>query len=210
MVTEYTLLKRYVKTTYRRQKGPKFPTFANACWAFFFAFYFQLGVTDTDTLTNHTPILTSQQLNNTIKYIMPVYLKQVQPPSEEKNAKTSEIVSQILQDIEKGGEQKVYEYAAKFDGYTVGETEAENSLILSQLQIEEKIALVPEQIKTDIQFAYGNIKKFAEMQRSCIQDMQFETSPGFLVGQKCIPLESCGAYVPGGRYSHIASALMTV
>jgi sulfopropanediol 3-dehydrogenase len=141
---------------------------------------------------------------------MPVYLKQVQPPSEEKNAKTSEIVSQILQDIEKGGEQKVYEYAAKFDGYTVGETEAENSLILSQLQIEEKIALVPEQIKTDIQFAYGNIKKFAEMQRSCIQDMQFETSPGFLVGQKCIPLESCGAYVPGGRYSHIASALMTV
>jgi sulfopropanediol 3-dehydrogenase len=116
-------------------------------------------------------------------------------------------VSRILQDIEQGGEAKVLEYATRFDGYVAG---SGAPLVMSQADIDAKIALVPEQIKKDIQFAHGNIKKFAEMQRSCIQDMEFETSPGFRVGQKCIPLESCGAYVPGGRYSHIASALMTV
>jgi sulfopropanediol 3-dehydrogenase len=136
---------------------------------------------------------------------MPTYLKQVSPPSEEKNAQTTEIVSRILKDIEQGGEEVALEYATRFDGYLPG-----TSLVLSEEDIQTKIALVPDQIKTDIQFAYGNIKKFAEMQRACIQDMEFETSPGFRVGQKCIPLESCGAYVPGGRYSHIASALMTV
>ena len=136
---------------------------------------------------------------------MPVYLKQALPPQEDANNQTTQIVSGILNDIEQGGEAKALEYATKFDGHVPG-----SSIVLSEDEIQSKIALVPEQIKKDIQFAYGNIKKFAEMQRSCIQDMEFETSPGFRVGQKCIPLESCGAYVPGGRYSHIASALMTM
>ena len=46
--------------------------------------------------------------------------------------------------------------------------------------------------------------------RSTITDMQVEVRPGLVAGQKAIPCEAAGCYAPGGRYSHVASAMMTV
>lgn len=133
---------------------------------------------------------------------MPLYLKKAEPRQESHTEITS-IVQNILSDIDLGGEEKVLEYAAKFDGYKGG------SLILLDADIERAVNSLSDQLKMDIQFAHNNIKRFAEMQRACIQDGEIEMSPGFIAGQRCIPLECCGCYVPGGRYSHIASAIMT-
>ena len=52
--------------------------------------------------------------------------------------------------------------------------------------------------------------RFAEAQKATITDMQMEIAPGLIAGQKAIPVNAAGCYAPGGRYAHIASALMTV
>ncbi|MDB2690711.1 histidinol dehydrogenase, partial [Planktomarina temperata] len=55
-----------------------------------------------------------------------------------------------------------------------------------------------------------NVKRFAEAQRGTITDFETEIVPGLIAGQKSIPCNAAGCYIPGGRYSHIASAIMTV
>ncbi|MFT6061259.1 MAG: sulfopropanediol 3-dehydrogenase, partial [Paracoccaceae bacterium] len=71
-------------------------------------------------------------------------------------------------------------------------------------------AKVPTKLKDDIRFAWDNVRRFAEVQKSTIQDVEVEIIPGLIAGQKAIPCGAAGCYAPGGRYSHIASALMTV
>jgi len=95
------------------------------------------------------------------------------------------------------------EYAAKFDRY-------DGNVMLTQAEIDAAIAMVPEKLKADIRFAHDNVKRFAELQKSTMQDVEMEIEPGFIAGQKVIPVDAAGCYVPGGRYSHIASAIMTV
>jgi sulfopropanediol 3-dehydrogenase len=65
-------------------------------------------------------------------------------------------------------------------------------------------------LKADIQFAHDNVKRFAELQKSTVADVEMEIQPGYVAGQKAIPVDAAGCYAPGGRYSHIASAIMTV
>ncbi|MCF6445591.1 histidinol dehydrogenase [Nereida sp. MMG025] len=112
-------------------------------------------------------------------------------------------VSSILADIEAGGDAKALEYAAKFDGY-------DGNVVMSQAEIEAACALVPEKLKADIHFAHRNVRHFAQTQKATMQNVQTEISPGFIAGQKVIPVDAAGCYVPGGRYSHISSAIMTV
>jgi sulfopropanediol 3-dehydrogenase len=69
---------------------------------------------------------------------------------------------------------------------------------------------VPAKLRDDIRFAHRNISRFAEAQRATIMDCTIEILPGLMAGQKQIPVSSAGCYVPGGRYSHIASAIMTI
>lgn len=112
-------------------------------------------------------------------------------------------VVSILNDIEQGGDAKAMEYAAKFDRY-------EGNIVLTPAEIEAAIALVPEKVKADIRFAHDNVKRFAETQKQTVQNVELEIVPGLIAGQKAIPVDTAGCYIPGGRYSHIASAIMTV
>ncbi|MGA0306638.1 MAG: histidinol dehydrogenase, partial [bacterium] len=112
-------------------------------------------------------------------------------------------VQNILSEIEEGGDPKALEYAAKFDKY-------EGNILLDQEEIKKAATLVPEKVKKDIIFAHDNVKRFAEAQLSTMQDVELEVVPGLIAGQKSIPVNTAGCYIPGGRYSHIASAIMTV
>lgn len=131
------------------------------------------------------------------------YLKKAPLTSSSDASDVQEIVRTILSDIEAGGDDKAREYAAKFDKY-------DGNIILTAEEIEAAAALVPEKLKADIRFAHDNVKRFAEAQKSTLSDVELEIVPGFMAGQKAIPVEAAGCYVPGGRYSHIASAIMTV
>ena len=131
------------------------------------------------------------------------YLKKAPLHSRSDATETREIVRTILDEIEAGGDAKALEYAAKFDNYD-GET------ILTDEAIAEASELVPEKMKRDIEFAHANVKKFAEAQKGTVSDFETEVVPGLIAGQKAIPVNAAGCYIPGGRYSHIASAIMTV
>ena len=131
------------------------------------------------------------------------YLKKAPLHSRSDATETREIVRNILDDIEAGGDSKALEYAAKFDNY-------DGEIILTDEAIASASELVPEKMKRDIEFAHANVKKFAEAQKSTVSDFETEVVPGLIAGQKAIPVNAAGCYIPGGRYSHIASAIMTV
>lgn len=131
------------------------------------------------------------------------YLKKAPLHSRSDDTKTQQIVRDILSDIEVGGDEKALEYAAKFDNYD-GET------ILSNDAIKAATDLVPEKMKQDIKFAHSNVERFAKAQKSTVANFETEVVPGLIAGQKAIPVNAAGCYIPGGRYSHIASAIMTV
>jgi sulfopropanediol 3-dehydrogenase len=131
------------------------------------------------------------------------YLKKAPLHSRSDDTKTQQIVRDILNDIEAGRDEKALEYAAKFDKY-------DGEIILSKDAIKAATAIVPEKMKQDIQFAHSNVERFAKAQKSTVANFETEIVPGLIAGQKAIPVNAAGCYIPGGRYSHIASAIMTV
>lgn len=131
------------------------------------------------------------------------YLKKATLTAKSDASEVRDTVNTILQDIEAGGDKAAMEYAAKFDKY-------EGNIMLTEEEIAAAADLVPEKVKADIRFAHDNVKRFAEKQKSTVADVEYEVVPGLIAGQKAIPVDAAGCYVPGGRYSHIASAIMTV
>jgi len=132
-----------------------------------------------------------------------VYLKKAQLTPKSNASEVHETVKNILADIESGGDATAKEYASKFDQY-------QGNIILTDDEINAASDLVPEKLKNDIKFAHDNVKRFAKRQKETLKNTEIEIHPGFVTGQKVIPVDAAGCYVPGGRYSHIASAIMTV
>ncbi|MEM8537274.1 MAG: histidinol dehydrogenase [Pseudomonadota bacterium] len=131
------------------------------------------------------------------------YLKKAKLTAQSGASDVHETVKAILDDIEAGGDAKALEYAAKFDKY-------DGNVMLTAADIAAAADQVPQKLKEDIQFAHDNVRRFAEAQKATVSDITYEIVPGLQAGQKAIPVDAAGCYVPGGRYSHIASAVMTV
>jgi len=131
------------------------------------------------------------------------YLKKAEKTAATGEDDTRKIVSDMLAAIEAGGEETAIEYNKKLDNYT-------GNVVITPEEIEAAAAKVPQQVKDDIQFAYDRVRGFAEKQRAALVDFEVELSPGLFAGQRQIPVATAGCYVPGGRYSHVASAVMSV
>ncbi|SEA83481.1 histidinol dehydrogenase [Rubrimonas cliftonensis] len=131
------------------------------------------------------------------------YLKKAARRSTDDSGDVRETVKAILDEIEKGGDAAARAVAARFDKY-------EGDIVLTDDAIEAAAAAVPERLKDDIRYAHDNVRRFAEAQKATIGDTQLEIAPGLIAGQKAIPVSAAGCYAPGGRYAHVASALMTV
>jgi sulfopropanediol 3-dehydrogenase len=97
----------------------------------------------------------------------------------------------------------VHAYARELDGWS-------GPILVTPEEIERRSADVPEQVKSDIREAIGNVRRFAEAQRASISDIEIQSTPGVTLGQKLVPCRVAGCYVPTGRYAHIASAYMSV
>src|SRR6056297_3092615 len=115
----------------------------------------------------------------------------------------TDTVQIMLARLRAGGAQVALEYAQQLDGW-------QGEITLSRAEIKAAGARVPQTLKDDIAWAHDNISHFAAAQRATAQDMEIELRPGLRAGQRQIPLQAAGCYVPGGRYSHIASALMSI
>jgi sulfopropanediol 3-dehydrogenase len=131
------------------------------------------------------------------------YLKKASKTPETGEDETRDVVMQLLRDIRSGGEEKVRELSSRFDKW-------DGEIVLSPGYIEQVTRDIPRQIKDDIQFAHDQVFKFAQKQRESMHEFQTELYPGLVAGQKLIPVNVAGCYVPGGRYAHIASAYMSI
>ena len=131
------------------------------------------------------------------------YIKRAEVEAEPEDRRIRESVENMIADIRVNGETAVRSYAEKFDGW-VGD------FVLSDDKKTDLIAQVSDQEKEDIQFAFRQVTRFAEAQRASLSEFSIETEPGVILGQKVVPVNCAGCYVPGGRYSHAASAIMSV
>ena len=131
------------------------------------------------------------------------YLKKSAVELDESDARVTAAVGAILADIERDGETAVRRYAKKFDGWT-------GDFVLSDEKKARLIAKVPEQVKADLRFAHAQVRRFSLAQRDSLREFEIETEPGVRLGQRVLPIDCAGCYVPGGRFAHAASAIMSV
>ena len=132
------------------------------------------------------------------------YLKKATKTASTDDTKTKEIVQNLLKELEKSKEEGCKELTKKFDKY-------DGEIIVSKEKIEDIKKKLDQKTKDDIKFSYDRVKKFAEAQlKNYGQDFEVELSNGLYAGQKLVPVNTAGCYIPGGRYAHIASAVMSV
>ena len=134
------------------------------------------------------------------------YLKRGRSATDiaEDDGKVRASVEATLKDIEKRGDAAVRELSGKFDNWRP------NTFRLTDAQIEAAIKQLSAREIEDIKFAQTQIRRFAEIQRASMQDVEVETLPGVVLGHRHIPVDAVGCYIPGGKYPMIASAHMSV
>ena len=131
------------------------------------------------------------------------YIKRSGTRKEVEDGKISAIVKEMLARIRSDGEEAVKDYARTLDGW-------EGNFVLTDDKKARLIAEVSEQEKEDIRFSHAQVTRFAKAQRQSLKEFEIETEPGVRLGQRLVPVECAGCYVPGGRYAHAASAIMSI
>ena len=132
------------------------------------------------------------------------YIKKANKTASSDEAETRKRVQDVLNEIESRRDEGIKDISRKFDNY-------EGDVIVSEEKIEEVIKSLDQKVKDDVQFSYDRVRSFAEHQLKHLNnDFEVELSPGLFAGQKLIPVNSVGCYVPGGRYNNIASAVMSI
>jgi sulfopropanediol 3-dehydrogenase len=128
-------------------------------------------------------------------------------PKRKPQAVTDEIratVSTIISAVAREGMTAVRRYSERFDDWSPPTFRVPDAVIRRAAeQMEYEVA-------AQARFALEQIRGFARLQRDSLVDFEVETLPGVVLGQKHIPVQSVGAYSPGGLYPLIASAFMTI
>jgi len=115
-----------------------------------------------------------------------------------------DVVARVIAEVRSRGDEAVKEYSTQFDHWSP------DSFSVSPAEREGILRSLPTTVVEDIKTVQHNVREFAKKQRDSLTDFEVETYPGVFLGQKNIPVEAAGAYVPGGRYPLVASAHMTV
>ncbi len=131
------------------------------------------------------------------------YLKKASPPVQAIDTATAETVRTMLAEIADGGEARVRRYARELDGYS-------GEIVVGEDALRRAERSLSDGVKADIGFAHRRVTDFARRQRESLLEFETELMPGLVAGQRLIPCQTAGCYVPGGRYAHAASAIMSV
>ncbi len=110
------------------------------------------------------------------------------------------IVTDIISNVTEKGDAALKEYTARFDGAEL------SSLAVSEEEIEEAVALVEPRFLDVLEKAAVNIRKFHEKQVR--NSFIINDEDGIVVGQKIIPVDRAGLYVPGGTAAYPSTVLM--
>ena len=110
------------------------------------------------------------------------------------------IVSEIIENVRKNGDKALFEYCEKFDKAKL------TSLLVSQEEIDEAVSSVDPAFLTILEKAAANIRHFHEKQVR--NSFILNDRPGIVMGQKIIPVDRAGLYVPGGTAAYPSTVLM--
>ena len=131
-----------------------------------------------------------------------IYLKKADKSAESNVLEAQKVVNDMLTNIDKNGEQAVRDYAAKLDNW-------HGDILLSKSDIDAITSGVSQSVKDDIDFACKQVYDFAKAQRDSVVEF-YTKNNGVEAGQRLLPVNVAGCYVPTGRYAHIASAYMSI
>ena len=131
------------------------------------------------------------------------YLKKAVKTSATETSAAQNVVADMLAEIERRGESAVREYASKLDHWS-------GEILVTPAEAERRTRDLPASTRRDIEFATAQVRRFALAQRDSIREFSTEIHPGLIAGQRLIPVNVAGCYVPTGRYAHIASAYMSI
>ncbi len=130
------------------------------------------------------------------------YMKKAAKTAATDDQQVGKTVADMLAAIEAGGEEKAVAFARDFDRW-------DGDIVVSAEALAAAEERVPQRLKDDIRFAHDRVRTFAEAQLASLSEFEVELQPGLRAGQKLIPVQAAGCYVPGGRYCHVASAIMS-
>jgi sulfopropanediol 3-dehydrogenase len=131
------------------------------------------------------------------------YLKKAAVPVQKRRAEVEETVRRMLADITEHRDEAIRRYARDLDKWTA-ETR------VTPAEIEAKSRTLSKVFKEDFEVCLKNVTDFAKRQKESIQAFEVELYPGAVLGQRLIPIENVGCYIPGGKYPLISAAIMSV
>lgn len=130
-------------------------------------------------------------------------LNALQARSHSGNDDFTKTVADIIENVRINGDKAVFEYTKRFDGASVDK----DNFIVSKEEIDEAYSLVSDRLCEIIRKSIANIKSFHEKQ---LRQSWFTADNGIILGQRVLPLETVGLYVPGGKAAYPSSVLMNV
>ncbi len=116
------------------------------------------------------------------------------------SANVEDIVTDIIANVRANGDKAIFEYNLKFDKADI------NTLAVSDEEIREAFESVSPKFIEILKKAASNIRKFHE--RQVRNSFIINDEEGIVIGQKVIPVDRAGLYVPGGTAAYPSTVLM--
>ena len=132
------------------------------------------------------------------------YLKEAESASLEIPQEVTETVRDIIDDVRERGDEAVHELTRRFDDVD------RDDLRIGNDEIERAADELTDEQRETIQYTIDNVREFHEEQRESISGFEREFKPGVRLGQRIVPVESAGVYIPGGRHPLVASPAMSI
>lgn len=115
----------------------------------------------------------------------------------------SDTVSEIINLVKQDGDKALVAFTQKFDNITLGQ----NELFVTEIELNAATESVSQEVKNAIAATLENIQAFAN--KSMRSNWQFKNNQGAEVGERFLPYDRVGVYVPGGKAPLVSTALMT-
>jgi histidinol dehydrogenase len=131
-------------------------------------------------------------------------IKSAVPVAEEDVQQLQETVKSILARVKTEGDDAVRYYEKEFDDYDPP------SFRIGEKQAAAAMEQLPAEVVEELDFAIEQVTAFAQAQKESMVEFEKDIRPGMRMGQRIIPVDSCGCYVPAGRYPCLTSAVMSV
>lgn len=119
----------------------------------------------------------------------------------------NEVVSSVLDEVKTKGDAALRLYGNKFDVSVPAVFEVPQEELKAAA---EKLKIQKRDIYDALVYSHDLALKFANLQRKSFKDFEEELEPGIFTGQKTIPVETAGCYVPAGRFPLVSTVIMTV